>query len=144
MLKDSAQAGVSRLETKLEAQSWKPLKSSGPSVNILKLLLGSVGSTLKRTKKERTLVQKPFTNDPCPCEWVISTTAEGYTIWWLHFCPRMTKEVSYFTSLGLSFLGGELGIFIFPCLPHLTAETRAGNIERRQGWEGPRRTVKYQ
>ena len=71
MLKDSAQAGVSRLETKLEAQSWKPLKSSGPSVNILKLLLGSVGSTLKRTKKERTLVQKPFTNDPCPGEWVI-------------------------------------------------------------------------
>ena len=64
-------------------------------------------------------------------------------MWWLHFCPRLTKA-SYFTSLGLSFLIGELGIFIFPCLPHLTAEVGAENIERRQGWEGPRRTVKYQ
>ena len=98
-----------RLETKLEAQSWKPLKSSGPSVNILKLLLGSVGSTLKRTKKERTLVQKPFTNNPCPGEWVFSTTAEG-----LHFCPRLTKEVSYFTSLGSASSAVSWGYSFFP------------------------------
>ena len=102
-------AGVPRLETKLEAQSWKPLKSSGPSVNILKLLLGSVGSTLKRTKKERTLVQKPFTNNPCPGEWVFSTTAEG-----LHFCPRLTKEVSYFTSLGSASSAVSWGYSFFP------------------------------
>lgn len=69
-------AGVPRL--KLEAQSWRPLKSSGPSINILKLLLGAMncGKYSKRTKKERTLVQKPITNNPCPGEWVISTTAE--------------------------------------------------------------------
>ena len=69
-------AGVPRL--KWEAQSWRPLKSSGPSINILKLLLGvmNCGKYSKRTKNERTLVQKPFTNNPCPGEWVTSTIAE--------------------------------------------------------------------
>lgn len=70
-------AGVPRLKTKLEAQSWKPLKSSGPSIFLSYYWVpGTVRSTLKRIKKERTLVQTPFTNSPCPGKWVISTTAE--------------------------------------------------------------------
>lgn len=47
-------AGVPRLKTKLEAQSWKPLKSSGPSINILKLLLGArhCGKYISTTAEE--------------------------------------------------------------------------------------------